>query len=341
MQHFEVPFIILLIGGLIIVSIFVKSLLSKKGLPPLIAFILIGFALRLVNTQVTFLTPTVMEIFEVFAKIGVICLLFRIGLESDIGGLLKQLRQASFIWIIALVVNAVAGFSVTHWLFGFPVLPSMIAGAALTATSVGVAVGVWNEAVKINTKRGKLLIDVAELNDISGVVIMALIFAIAPMLKNGIQSAGGDIGIEVGKALGVVMVELILFGAFCFLFSRFIEERYTNFFIRMESRPDPMITTVGTSFIIAAAAGLLGFSVAIGAFFAGILFSRDPKAVKMESSFNAIYELFMPFFFIGIGLSIDPGSMSTSLYLGSILIVVAFGAMLVGTMIPSSLFVGV
>lgn len=91
-----------------------------------------------------------------------------------------------------------------------------------------------------------------------------------------------------------------------------------------------MLMITGVGFGIAAIAGLLGFSIAIGAFFAGLVFSRDPKAVKLDTSFSSLYEFFMPFFFIHIGLHVHPGSLSSALGLGSVLLIVAILGKLIG-----------
>ena len=96
-----------------------------------------------------------------------------------------------------------------------------------------------------------------------------------------------------------------------------------------------MLEVVGVGFIIAAVAGLLGFSAAIGAFFAGLLFSRDSEAVKMDASFGALYELFTPFFFIGIGLNIEPRALNTGLIMGSVLLIAAVLGKLIGAGIPA------
>ena len=60
-----------------------------------------------------------------------------------------------------------------------------------------------------------------------------------------------------------------------------------------------MLLVAGIGFVVAASAELLGFSLAVGAMFAGLVFSRDPEAVKMDACFSPLYELFAPFFFIG------------------------------------------
>jgi Kef-type K+ transport system membrane component KefB len=84
-----------------------------------------------------------------------------------------------------------------------------------------------------------------------------------------------------------------------------------------------MLTMVGVTFVISAVAGLLGFSVAIGAFFAGIIFSQDREAVRMEASFENLYHFFMPFFFIWIGISISPATVGSSLGTGVVLLAAA------------------
>jgi Kef-type K+ transport system membrane component KefB len=92
---------------------------------------------------------------------------------------------------------------------------------------------------------------------------------------------------------------------------------------------------VGIAIIIAAVAGLAGFSVAIGAFFAGLIFSRDPKAVKAVSSFDSVSDLFVPFFFVGIGLSMEPAALDGAVLVGATLVVVAVVGKLLGAAFPA------
>ncbi len=314
------PFLILLIGVIAILAVLLQSRMKALGIPSLAGFILLGFAIRAIDTQVGFLTEQALRIFDLLGKIGVICLLFRIGLDSDVVRLVKQIRHAAVIYAAGVIVNGVAGFSVAHWLLGADTIPSIFVGVALTASSVGVAVAVWQDSSALNTTAGDLLVDAAELNDLSGVVFVALLFAVAPVIR------GGPIGEALpalGRTLLIVLVKLIGFSALCLLFSRFAEKRYTRFFSRVETNPGFTITLAATAFVLAAVAGLLGFSVAIGAFFAGLVFSRDPDAVRMEASFSTIYNLFVPFFFIGIGLSFDPQAAVSSLGIGAVLSVVA------------------
>jgi len=87
---------------------------------------------------------------------------------------------------------------------------------------------------------------------------------------------------------------------------------------------------VSVGLVVAAAAGGLGFSLAIGAFFGGLAFSRDPEAVKLDAYFDPLYGFFTPFFFISIGLRVDPVSVGAALPLGLLLFGVAAGGKLLG-----------
>jgi Kef-type K+ transport system membrane component KefB len=330
------PLIILLVGFLLLLAIFIKSRLLRLGVPALLGFLLLGLGLRALEQSFAFLGEQGMELFALLSKIGVICLLFRIGLHADLKSLLKQIRSALMIWPCDVAVSGSVGFLFCYLILGAGAAASLFAAVAATATSVGVSISVWEDAGAMETENGELMLDVAELDDISAIVLMALLFGLAPVLQAGAA-------IPVGRVLGsfgFVAAKLVAYGGACFLFSRFVEKNYTAFFQRMEKGPEPMITIAATAFIIAALAALLGFSVAMGAFFAGLMFSRDPKAVRISTSFDAIYELFVPFFFIGIGLSVNLSVAIKALYAGLILSGAAVLGKALGIGIPTRMLRG-
>jgi Kef-type K+ transport system membrane component KefB len=316
----DFPLLILLTGGVIVLNILIKSRLERAGLPSLIGYLALGFLIRTADMKFGFLSHGAREAFEFLAKIGLITLLFRIGLESDPKGLLRQLRRASIVGFAGIVTSGLTGFIAALYVLDLSFITSLIVGTALTATSVGISVGVWQEADCITSPNGQILVDVAEIDDIAAVILMALLFTIIPVIRGG---AGPFVLPLLARTSALFFLKLVAFGAFCFLFSRLVEHRLTEFFRSIESPPDPMLMISGVGFIIAAMAGLIGFSLAIGAFFAGLVFSRDPQAVKMEGSFLPLYDLFSPFFFIGIGLSIELTGISTALGLGTVLLVAA------------------
>lgn len=322
---------IMVIGTLIVLTMLIKSWLGRIRVPSLIGFLLIGFFIRLTGDQWGVISPASDEIFELFAKIGLITLLFRVGLESNLQGLLEQLRSASLVWVGNVVLSGLFGFFAAYYLLGVQCVTGFIVATAFTATSVGISVAVWEAADALKAPNGELLIDIAELDDISAIVLMALLFALLPHLKH---AGTADLWPVIAKTAGGFLLKLFGFGLFCFLFSRFVEKPVARYFKNLEPPSDFILAVVGIGFIIAALADYIGFSLAIGAFFAGLVFSQDEEAVKREGSFMPLYELFSPFFFIGIGMHVDPGALVLALNPGLVLASVAFVAKIIADGLP-------
>ncbi len=333
--HYHI--VILVMGMIISLTVMIKASLGKVKLPALIGFLALGFAIRIVDDQFNVLTPEGDNILAFMSKLGVFALLFKVGLESNIRGLLKQFRKASVLWCSNVLVSGAAGFGTAFYLLGLPLVTSIVVATALTATSVGVSLAVWEEFGALNSKNGQLLVDVAEMDDISAVVFMAMVFTIIGTLNDASQA---DFLTETFKLTLLFFLKITLFGIFCTLFSLFVEPVVTGYFRNLKAGPDPMLVVVALGLIIASFAALLGFSVAIGAFFAGLVFSRDPNAVKVEASFLPLYEFFCPFFFIGIGISMDPGAMKTALGLGTVLLAAAISGKLLANVVPLWRMVG-
>jgi Kef-type K+ transport system membrane component KefB len=312
--------IIVTLGALLIVAPLVKSLMQRIRVPALVGYILLGFLVSILDKQWSFATPAFNTTFSVLAQLGVVALLFRVGLKSHTDKLLEKLPNASLIWVGDVLTNSILGFIVSRYVLALSVETSLVIATAFSATSVAVSVGVWDEMKKLNTNTGQLLVDVAELDDLSGVLMLAVILAIIPVLQ------GGDGGLFslVGITSLVVLLKLILFITGCYLFSHYLEVDFTRFSREMEGSTTGLtITILGAGLVIAAIAGYLGFSLAIGALFAGLAFSRDPEAVHTDTKFAYFYELFTPFFFIHIGMQVDPGAFFTAFDMGIILFIVA------------------
>ena len=325
-------FLVLLVGVTIIVSILIKAGLEKIGIPPLVGYLLLGVIAGFLNSQVYFLSPPVRDVYAFLAELGIISLLFRVGLESNLEGLIRQLPRASFILLGNLACSGILGFLAASKILQLELIPSLFISIALMATSVGISVSVWQEAQALNTEHGELLIDIAEMDDIAAIALMSLFFAMIPVLNGDVEA--NILPVFAGTIIPFLL-KVTIFGTFCLILFRYLEKPMTRWFERLEPAPDPMLMVAGTAFIIAALAGLMGFSVAVGAFFAGLAFCRDPDAVNFDASFATLYDFFVPFFFIYIGLQLEIKSFNTSLYLVMILLAVAILGKLIGTGLPA------
>lgn len=327
----EITILVLLFGALVVLAILLKGGLERIGAPPLVGYLLLGLLLRWLDQRLGLLGRGGEEVLDFLARIGVAVLLFRVGFQSNLQGLIKQLRRASGVWAVNLLFSGAAGYLVSRYVLSLELIPSLMVAVAMTATSVGIPTQVWQKAGALETRRGELFLDVAELDDLSGVVLMGLLFAVLPALREAGEASAGWLAL---RELGLFGLKLTVFMVCCYLFSRFVEERYTRFFCRLDPPPDLMLVVMATGLIVAALAGLLGFSIAIGAFFAGLVFSRDPQRVRVKANFNSLYDLFSPFFFVGVGLALRPESLAEGFWMGGLLLAAAVGGKLAGTVGP-------
>jgi Kef-type K+ transport system membrane component KefB len=211
--------LVLLTGAVVVLTLLVKAGLERVKVPPLVGFFALGFFLQLADSNWDLLSGEDLGAFHFLAQLGLVVLLFRIGLESDIGGLLKQLRSASVIWVGDVLVSGMIGFLTAFYLLELSWITSLIIGTAFTATSVGISVAVWQGGDALDSPNGKLLLDVAEMDDISAVVLLALLFTALPTLKEGTDVSVLPV---LGKTAVLFILKLAAFTAACYFFSRFL-----------------------------------------------------------------------------------------------------------------------
>lgn len=328
---------LMLMGLVTLLAVPMRGLFGRFVLPEMIGFILLGIALSIGSSVVGLAGEAVDEQVPFLAKVGIVVLLFRIGLESDPDKLRRQLGRASLIWLPNMALGAVAAFALVALWPGFGLVPALFAGIAASATSIGVSAGIWEEAGALDSDSGALMLDVAELDDVSAVVLLSVLFATAPMLT---QPEGGAVLVPALKAGAVQLALMALFSTGCYLFSRWLEKPLSDGFAALSPRHGTIVFATGAAFLIAATAELLGLSMAIGALFAGLAFSRDPAERNIDDAFGILLAVFGPFFFVAIGLSVDTGMLAGAMGLGAALAAVAVAGKVLGAGLPAGWLLG-
>jgi len=328
--------LLFVIGIVTLTGIVLRGTLERVGLPAMAGYILIGVGLAALDGWIPFLAEPVRHNLDFLAKLGVVVLLFRVGLESDLGMLAAQLRNAAAIWLPSILVAGLFGFAVVYFWPGLGLVPALFVGVAASATSIGVSAAMWEDAGRLKTDEGALLLDIAELDDVSAVILLSMLFAVVPIIQ---QADNGTLWTAAGWAALTQSAKLAVFCLGCYLFSRRLEAPLSAWFNRLDHRVGPLILAAGITFLIAAAADLLGFSIAIGALFAGLAFSRDPEEQEIDRSFTVLYAVFAPFFFVAIGLSVQIGAFGDWIWLAAVLLAAAIAGKVLGTLMPALFFV--
>lgn len=322
----------ILIIGLVLLGILLQQLfLRSRWLPPMIVYIGLGLGLNVLFDANLFASEKARLGIHLLAEAGLVLLLFKAGIDADLKSLRKQLPNAAWIWFCNVTISALCGFLVARWLLDFDLISSLFIAIALTATSVGVAVSIWDEAKYLATDAGNLLLDVAELDDLSTIVLMAVLVAMVPMLLHG---SNWD-KLNLTFQLFSVVIFLLGFMFLAGLFSLYIEPRLTALIERRAFNHEGVIFLLGLGFVIAALAELAGLSLAIGAFLAGLAFSRDQRVSHEKPIIHSLSDFLVPFFFIGLGLMVDVSVLGLALLPAVLLLPAAILGKLMGVGLPA------
>ncbi len=332
MTHNANEYVLLIVFGVLLTCIpLIRGASERIGVPSLVGYICLGFMVRLADYFFPFITPQLESSISFLAQIGVVILLFQVGLKSDIKGLIDKLPNAILVWIGDVVASFALAYLAARFVIGLDLVPSLVTATALSATSLAVCIVIWQEKGETKSARAQLLIDVAELDDLSGVILLAILLAVIPVLIGG----QADLWQAVATTSAGIVLKLALFIALCYGFAHFAEEKFTRFsFTWSQSRTGVTIGVLGMGLAISALAGYFGFSLAIGALMAGLAFIRDKLAVRDRTRLHTLYSFFVPFFFIHIGLEIVPAAIVDSVAVAPPLILAAIAGKMIGVGLP-------
>ncbi len=275
------------------------------------------------------------EVIQVLAEIGLILLLFDVGLDTDISKLAEHGYKASIVAVGGFVAPFFLGFACSYWLFGMPLLLSMFIGGTLTATSIGVTVRVLRDLKRHCSHEAQVVLGAAVLDDIFGVVLLALLYEF---------SVSGGISISnISKVIIFVAIFMMLAPIVAKVMAETIG-RYDHQSKIQGLLPTTVITLV---LFFAWLAHAVGAPALLGGFAAGLAMSRRfflpfGAALRAEGDFvlriggsmRPIIQLFTPIFFVVVGLSlnlqaVDWGS-PVILMMALVFILVAMVSKLVG-----------
>ena len=246
------------------------------------------------------------DVLKLMAEVGIILLLFEVGLKTDVRRLAHIGRKSFVVAVGGFVVPFVSAFSLSFWLFNLPLLVSLFIGGTLTATSIGITMRVLSDLKRQHNIEGQIVLGAAVLDDVLGVVLLALLYEF---------SIGG--GISIINASKV----LIFIGAFFVLapMAAKLISVLINRFDSISEIPGLIPTTVVSLVLFFAwLSHVIGAPELLGGFAAGLALSRrfflpfgislrtdEAFASRIEEQMRPIIQLFTPIFFVMVGLSLN------------------------------------
>jgi Kef-type K+ transport system membrane component KefB len=237
------------------------------------------------------------EVIHALAELGVLVLLFEVGLESDLDELLKAGRQATLVALVGVVLPFACGFGIMYGL-GHPPLLAVFVGATLTATSVGITARVLADLGRLQEASSHVVLGAAVVDDILGLVILAVVTGIA---QTGSVSLGG-IALLSGKAVVFLVVALVL--------GLRLAPILVGWLGRMRARGTLVVYALVFALALAAVANLIGLATIIGAFAAGLILASTERRERIEERIKPVADLLVPIFFVTVGMKVEPAMLN-------------------------------
>ena len=230
---------------------------------------------------------------ETLAELGIIFLMFSLGLEFN----LRKLKQVGVTALLAALLEIVVMVGVGYWLgrgFGWSHMDCLFLGAMLSISSTTIIIKALGELGLTRERFAGLIFGILILEDILAIVMIALLSGIA---MTGSLSVG-DVGLTLGK-LGIFLVTALVLGLIAV-------PRLLGFVARFRSNEMLLVTVLGLCFGFSLLAVKLGYSVALGAFVIGAVISEAREIGQIEHLIEPVRDLFSAVFFVAIGLLIEP-----------------------------------
>ena len=225
--------------------------------------------------------------------LGLYALLFLTGLESELDELMAVGVQATSVAVTGVVLPFALGTLGLYYLFHLPLILAIFAGAAMTATSIGITASVFGELGYLRTREGQIVIGAAVLDDILGIVILAVVVALA----------GGD-ALTAGPILRLLGAAVVFVAVALFL-SRTAAPAFDWLIDNLRAPGEVPVAAFVVLSLCCFAAQAIGLEAALGAFAAGLILSASRHTKAIRDTVKPLVALFATVFFVLIGTGMD------------------------------------
>lgn len=351
--------------SVILITAKLSSLIERIGQPAVLGELSVGVLLgNLSIVGIHVFTPITQDaIIRFLAELGVIILLLQIGLESN----LRKMKSVGLTAVMVAIIGVVSPFVLGTYMVGPWLLPDLpytshlFLGASLTATSVGITARVFQDLEKLGTRAAQIVLGAAVFDDILGLIILAIVTAIATSGSVSII----QVAIITGQAIGFIAASIVLGQLLAIHIGKWFSRIHTGVGMKFT-----LVLTFGLTF--AYLAELVGLAPIIGAFAAGLIldpvhfrYFRDPhivydvnKAIQGESEelrekvhnamlphmqkhieylIEPLAHFFVPIFFVVTGMTVDLRTLADTniLFLALIITAIAIaGKFISGLVVP-------
>ncbi len=330
--------LLLVVAAMLAGGKLVGELAERLGLPSVLGELLAGV---LLGPSVLAVIPAAgaagADMIRLLAELGVILLLFEVGLETDLREMRKVGTAALAVALVGVTLPFLLGYlywsGAGHAALGESGSVNTVAifvGATLTATSVGITARVLGDLGQMETPEARIILGAAVLDDIIGLVILSVVSGLA---------AGGGVSLlgvtsTLAAAVGFLVAAVVL--------GNLVAPRLADRVARMRARGVVVVLSIAFALALAALADRLGSALIIGGFAAGLILRTTRQAHTVEQQVQPVAAVLAPIFFVNVGAAADlslldprvPGAGTLLLVAGILTVIAIIGKIAAGWAAP-------
>ena len=281
---------------LVLLAAFLSIVMSRLKFPPLIGFLAAG----IIIANYLNLGEGAEDVVEVFSELGLIMLMFSIGMEIDLRKLKKQGRFAIVVALVQLPLMVIGGVLAGTFL-GFDTLQSICLGCIISGSSTAVVMAVLKSQGTLDKENIETLVLITIMEDIGQVIMLSML---TPMLVGSEMSADD---------LALLIIQIAIFMIACFTAGLLIVPRVIDWMYKRSNDELISLLCLGGLFTLCYAGTKMGLSVAIGAFLMGIIVGTSRPKDAVEHFVEPLKSLFMAMFFISVGMEVTLSSLADNI----------------------------
>ncbi|MEH0152761.1 cation:proton antiporter [Limibacter armeniacum] len=269
-------------------SVLIVLAFQQMKLPPILGFLLVG----------TIAGPTGFDLIqsshevEILAEIGIVFLLFVIGIEFSIKGLLSM-KKVVLLGGALQVVGTITIVAITVYWGGLSMESAIFLGMLISLSSTAIVLKILQEKGELTTPYGRINVAILIFQDIAVVLMLLLI----PFLAGELTLSGVSLLLLVSKLIIIVAIIIIM--------ARYLVPVLFSHVIKTKSKELFILTVVVLCFATACITAYADLSLALGAFFAGLIISESDYSHQATANILPFREIFISFFFVSVGMLLD------------------------------------
>ena len=338
MGNMELANILLMLTVVFVLAKLASLLFNRFGVPGLVGEILIGIILTICIGDQSIAQSLGLyemvggervhgetyEALEVFAEIGVMFLLFSVGLETRVKDLMAVGKTAFLVALLGVIVPFIFGFIYVDFVYmSGNTQYALFLGAAMVATSVGITARVIKDKNLIEAKESRIIIGAAVIDDVLGMIVLAIV--------SGMAGSSGDV--DIGHVI-LITVEAFVFVIAVMVFAgKFVPMIYDAVQARraakaMEDenyeplRLNMLAVSIAVCLGFAWLAEFIGLAAIIGSFLAGMIFADYAKEWKLDEKVEGITTFLVSFFFVYVGLMVDISAVTSEVIISFVVVLI-------------------